>query len=78
MKSVIYDVSFFSLSGVILRPGFIYGTRRVGSMKLPLGVIGTPMEMVSSVLIHYLICLLDILSVEFDLLLDRLNFSNLQ
>ncbi|XP_022857637.1 uncharacterized protein At1g32220, chloroplastic-like [Olea europaea var. sylvestris] len=32
--------------GVILRPGFIYGTRRVGSMKLPLGVIGSPLEMV--------------------------------
>ena len=31
---------------VILRPGFIYGTRRVGSMKLPLGVIGSPLEMV--------------------------------
>lgn len=34
------------MSGVILRPGFIYGTRQVGSMKLPLGVIGTPLEMV--------------------------------
>ncbi|XP_057521652.1 uncharacterized protein At1g32220, chloroplastic isoform X1 [Amaranthus tricolor] len=32
--------------GVILRPGFIYGTRQVGSMKLPLGVIGTPLETV--------------------------------
>lgn len=36
----------YTYGGVILRPGFIYGTRRVGSMKLPLGVIGTPMEMV--------------------------------
>jgi hypothetical protein len=35
-------------SGVILRPGFIYGTRSVGSMKIPLGVIGSPMEMVKS------------------------------
>lgn len=33
-------------SGVILRPGFIYGTRSVGSVKLPLGVIGYPLEMV--------------------------------
>ncbi|KAM7459644.1 hypothetical protein LguiA_036638 [Lonicera macranthoides] len=36
----------FPYGGVILRPGFIYGTRRVGSMKVPLGVIGSPMEMV--------------------------------
>ncbi|CAO2815912.1 unnamed protein product [Amaranthus hypochondriacus] len=36
----------FPYGGVILRPGFIYGTRQVGSMKLPLGVIGTPLEMV--------------------------------
>ncbi|CAL5358772.1 unnamed protein product [Camellia sinensis] len=34
------------LPGVILRPGFIHGTRRVGSMKLPLGIIGSPLEMV--------------------------------
>ncbi|KAK1372397.1 Catalytic/ coenzyme binding protein [Heracleum sosnowskyi] len=36
----------FPYGGVILRPGFMYGTRRVGSMKLPLGVIGSPLEMV--------------------------------
>lgn len=41
-------VSFVLSIGVILRPGFIYGTRAVGSMKLPLGVIGTPFEMVNS------------------------------
>lgn len=35
-----------TLAGVILRPGFIYGTRTVGSMKIPLGVIGSPMETV--------------------------------
>ncbi|XP_065849815.1 uncharacterized protein At1g32220, chloroplastic [Euphorbia lathyris] len=35
----------FPYGGVILRPGFIYGTRTVGSMKLPLGVLGSPMEM---------------------------------
>ena len=38
----------FPCLGVILRPGFIYGTRNVGSVKLPLGVIGSPLEMVSS------------------------------
>ncbi|XP_038884089.1 uncharacterized protein At1g32220, chloroplastic isoform X1 [Benincasa hispida] len=36
----------FPYGGVILRPGFIYGTRNVGSVKLPLGVIGSPLEMV--------------------------------
>lgn len=36
----------FTYGGIILRPGFIYGTRQVGSMKLPLGVIGSPLEMV--------------------------------
>lgn len=36
----------YTYGGVILRPGFIYGTRRVRSMKLPLGVIGSPLEMV--------------------------------
>ncbi|KAL2525389.1 NAD(P)-binding Rossmann-fold superfamily protein [Abeliophyllum distichum] len=36
----------YTYGGVILRPGFIYGTRRVGSMKLPLGVIGSPLEMI--------------------------------
>ncbi|KAF3445315.1 hypothetical protein FNV43_RR10490 [Rhamnella rubrinervis] len=36
----------YPYGGVILRPGFIYGTRSAGSMKLPLGVIGSPLEMV--------------------------------
>ncbi|XP_009363182.1 uncharacterized protein At1g32220, chloroplastic isoform X2 [Pyrus x bretschneideri] len=35
----------FPYGGVILRPGFIYGTRTVGSVKIPLGVIGSPLEM---------------------------------
>lgn len=39
-------MSKFPYGGIILRPGFIYGTRQVGSMKLPLGVIGAPLEMV--------------------------------
>ncbi|ONK79000.1 uncharacterized protein A4U43_C01F1840 [Asparagus officinalis] len=38
-------LSRFAYGGVILRPGFIHGTRQVGSMKLPLGVIGSPLEM---------------------------------
>nr|VDD20148.1 unnamed protein product [Brassica rapa] len=36
----------FAYGGIILRPGFIYGTRSVGNMKIPLGVFGSPMEMV--------------------------------
>ncbi|KAG5527830.1 hypothetical protein RHGRI_028689 [Rhododendron griersonianum] len=36
----------FPYGGVILRPGFIHGTRQVGSMKIPLGAIGSPLEMV--------------------------------
>ncbi|XP_017697094.2 uncharacterized protein At1g32220, chloroplastic isoform X2 [Phoenix dactylifera] len=39
-------LSKFTYGGVVLRPGFIHGTRRVGSMKIPLGVIGSPLEMV--------------------------------
>lgn len=40
-----YFCSFYV--GVILRPGFIHGTRQVGSIKLPLSVIGAPLEMVN-------------------------------
>ncbi|KAJ4975048.1 hypothetical protein NE237_008222 [Protea cynaroides] len=36
----------FPYRGVILRPGFIHGTRQVGNIKIPLGVIGSPLEMV--------------------------------
>ncbi|MCO5615053.1 hypothetical protein L7F22_069341 [Adiantum nelumboides] len=34
----------FPYGGVILRPGFIYGDRQVGNMKIPLGVLGSPLE----------------------------------
>ena len=44
---MVHDGTFYMpFSGVILRPGFIYGTRGVGSLNIPLGVIGSPMEMV--------------------------------
>lgn len=39
-------LSKFTYGGVILRPGFIYGTRQVRGMKIPLGVIGSPLEMI--------------------------------
>ncbi|GJM99566.1 hypothetical protein PR202_ga16678 [Eleusine coracana subsp. coracana] len=32
-------LSKFTYGGVILRPGFIHGTRRVGSVKIPLGLV---------------------------------------
>lgn len=38
--------SLFPETGVILRPGFVYGTRMVGGTALPLGVIGQPLEKV--------------------------------
>ncbi|GLU01686.1 hypothetical protein SLE2022_189800 [Rubroshorea leprosula] len=36
----------FPDGGIILRPGFIHGMRQVGSIKLPLSIIGAPLEMV--------------------------------
>ncbi|CAL5064795.1 unnamed protein product [Urochloa decumbens] len=39
-------LSKFTYGGVILRPGFIHGTRQVGSVKIPLGLVGAPMQMV--------------------------------
>ncbi|KAL6594374.1 hypothetical protein ACP70R_048567 [Stipagrostis hirtigluma subsp. patula] len=36
----------FTYGGVILRPGLIHGTRRVGNLKIPLGLVGSPMQMV--------------------------------
>lgn len=36
----------FHEKGVALRPGMIYGTRHVGSVNLPLGVVGAPIEAV--------------------------------
>ncbi|KAG6496579.1 hypothetical protein ZIOFF_044447 [Zingiber officinale] len=36
----------FAFGGVILRPGFVHGMRRVGSIKIPLWLIGSPLEMV--------------------------------
>lgn len=36
----------FPYGGVILRPGFIYGDRQVGNIKVPLSLLGSPLEMV--------------------------------
>ncbi len=32
----------FPQGGVSLRPGFIYGTRNVGGVGIPLGAVGAP------------------------------------
>lgn len=47
-SSLIKPVFCFPLGflGTVLRPGFIHGTRQVGSIKLPLSLIGAPLEMV--------------------------------
>lgn len=37
-------LDLFPEGGVALRPGFIYGTRMVGSVPLPLGLVGTPLN----------------------------------
>ncbi|KAJ9537020.1 hypothetical protein OSB04_029753 [Centaurea solstitialis] len=37
-------LSKFPGSGVVLRPGFIYGKRKVGDYEIPLDVIGEPLE----------------------------------
>jgi len=38
--------SKFPYSGVILRPGFIYGDRKIAGVKVPLGMFGSPLESV--------------------------------
>eukprot|EP00898_Chlorokybus_atmophyticus_P005551 jgi/Chlat1/5998/Chrsp4S06306 len=38
--------SKFPMTGTVLRPGFIYGTRRMGAVGLPLQLVGAPLEQV--------------------------------
>ena len=42
----------FPGSGVALRPGFIYGTRQVGGLGIPLGAIGALERLLSFAFIH--------------------------
>ncbi|GAB5033786.1 nad binding protein [Nannochloropsis oceanica] len=37
--------SFPGRKGMVLRPSFVYGTRQVGSLSLPLAAVGRPMEL---------------------------------
>ena len=39
------DYLFWAIAGVVLRPGFIYGKRRVNTFDIPLDVLGKPLEM---------------------------------
>jgi hypothetical protein len=39
----IYPI-YLSLSGVVLRPGFIYGKRKVDGFEIPLDLVGQPLE----------------------------------
>ncbi len=36
----------FPETGVVLRPSFIYGTRQVGNMEIPLSLVGKPLEFI--------------------------------
>lgn len=38
----------FKGRGTVLRPGMVYGTRRVGNWKLPLGLVGLPLELITN------------------------------
>ena len=38
------DDLFWATAGVVLRPGFIYGKRRVNTFDIPLDVVGKPLE----------------------------------
>jgi uncharacterized protein YbjT (DUF2867 family) len=38
--------SKFPYSGVILRPGFIYGDRKIAGVNIPLGMVASPLESV--------------------------------
>ncbi|KAG6469693.1 hypothetical protein ZIOFF_070623 [Zingiber officinale] len=42
----IFNLLLLLFAGVILRPGYIYGTKRYGSIKIPLGLIFAPFELV--------------------------------
>jgi len=37
--------ALYGKDGYILKPSFVYGNRAVGTMKIPLGLVGKPMEL---------------------------------
>ena len=41
-------LKYFPDGHVILRPGFIYGTRQVGAVELPLQLVGAPINFVGN------------------------------
>lgn len=66
---------FFFITGAILRPGFIHGTRRVGSVRLPLSIIGAPLEMVMHKIYSPLTHSSDSVSYIFYILLERTDMQ---
>ena len=45
--SILDDTTFLGIelgTGVVLRPGFIYGKRKMDGFEIPLDVVGEPME----------------------------------
>ncbi|XP_023534788.1 uncharacterized protein At1g32220, chloroplastic [Cucurbita pepo subsp. pepo] len=47
-------LSKFPRSGVVLRPGFIYGKRRVDGFEIPLDLVGEPVEKILSALGNFI------------------------
>lgn len=43
IKYLAYRFSY-NLTGVVLRPGFIYGKRKVDGFEIPLDIVGEPLE----------------------------------
>lgn len=41
---VLHRHSCFTVAGVVLRPGFIYGKRKIDGFEIPLNLIGEPLE----------------------------------
>lgn len=41
---MIHSFFYSTLTGVVLRPGFIYGKRKVDGFEIPLDLIGEPLE----------------------------------
>ena len=39
-------MKLYGKDGYVLKPSFIYGNRAVGSASIPLGLVGTPMELI--------------------------------
>lgn len=52
-------------AGVYLQPGFIHGTRRWGSVSIPLGLLGGPMEAALSYMPNHSLAQIPVLGAAF-------------